>query len=143
MNSQSTTPAPNGASRGLVIGLWTAQVLIFIPFVIIGAMKVVMPVDQLASMWAWPGEYPVWFLRGIGIIDIAGGVGVLLPALTRIKPGLTIIAAWCSLALQICAIAFHVMRGEASHTPLNWILIGLLIFVVWGRTKVAPFSAAS
>ena len=143
MNNQTSDPTSNNPSRGMIIGLWTAQVLIFLPFVIIGAMKIFMPVDQLAAMWAWPGEYPVWFLRGIGVIDVAGGVGVLLPALTKIKPGLTIVAAWCSLVLQICAIAFHFSRGEADHTPLNWILVGLLVFVLWGRTKVAPLRLAS
>ena len=143
MNNQTDAPAPSGAGRGIVIGLWTAQVLIFVPFVIIGAMKVFMPVEQLASMWGWPGEYPVWFLRGIGVIDVAGGVGVLLPALTRIKPGLTVAAAWGCLALQICAIAFHFSRGEGDRTLLNWILVGLLVFVLWGRTKVAPLRTAS
>ena len=144
MGSESIpTVATSHSSKRLNIGLWTAQVLIFVPFVLTGLMKMFMPVDQLAAMWAWPGEVPLWFLRGIGLIDVAGGLGVLLPALLRIRPGLTLVACWCSLVLQICAIVFHVSRGEADHTPLNFILLFLLAFVIWGRTKAAPFRTAA
>jgi hypothetical protein len=51
-------------------------------------MKLFMPVETLAGMWVWPGQVPAAFLRTMGAIDLAGGLGVLLPALTRIKPGL-------------------------------------------------------
>ena len=142
MNNENTAPEAKSASLGIVIGLWTAQVLIFLFFGIVGAMKLFMPVEKLAAMWVWPGQYPLWFLYGLGVIDIAGGVGVLLPALTKIKPGLTVVAAWCGIALQICATVFHFSRGEADHTPANFVAIGLLFFIIWGRTKVAPIRAS-
>lgn len=141
MTSQSAETPIRGARRGLNIVLWTAQALLFLAFVTFGVMKMFMPVDQLAAMWLWPGQVPVWFLRTMGLIDAAGGAGLLLPALTRIRPRLTVLAALGCVVLQICAIVFHVTRGEAMSTPLNFILLGLLAFVLWGRTKavlVAP-----
>jgi uncharacterized membrane protein YphA (DoxX/SURF4 family) len=104
-------------------GLWLAQSLIFASFVTFGCMKMFMPVSQLAAMWVWPGQLPVPFLRFMGLVDAAGGIGVLLPALTRIQPRLTVLAALGCTVLQICAIIFHVSRGEASVTPLNFILL--------------------
>jgi hypothetical protein len=60
-------------------------------------------------------------------------LGILLPTLTRIKPGLTVLAALGCAALQLCAIVFHVSRGEAANTPFNFVLVALSLFVAWGR----------
>lgn len=137
-----THPAPP-VSRALNIGLWGAQGLIFVSFVLFGCMKMFMPVDQLAAMWVWPGQVPVSFLRFIGAVDAAGGVGVLLPALTRIQPRLTVLAALGCTALQIAAIIFHFSRGEAFVTPLNFVLLALSAFILWGRARKAPILPRS
>lgn len=114
--------------------------MIFVSFVVFGCMKLFMPVDQLATMWVWPGQLPVPFLRFMGLVDAAGGVGVLLPALTRIQPRLTVLAALGCTVLQIAAIIFHVSRGEAFVTPLNFILLALSAFILWGRARKVPLS---
>ncbi len=62
-------------------------------------------------------------------------LGVVLPSLTRIKPGLA--ALGCS-ALQVSAIVFHVVRGEAAGTPFNALLVALSLFVAWGRRYRRP-----
>ncbi|MBP2448037.1 DoxX family protein [Rhizobium leguminosarum] len=135
-NTATGLPAPQG--KLLLIGLWSAQVLLFIAFTLFGCMKFFMPVDQLAAMWVWPGDVPAWFLRLMGIIDFAGGVGVLLPALTRIQPRLTVLAALGCVLLQIAAMIFHLSRGEVPALPLNVILLALSAFILWGRSKTAP-----
>jgi hypothetical protein len=135
MTAASPAPAPG---KSLKIGLWAAQFVIFALFVLFGGMKLLMPVDQLASMWGWPGQVPAWILHLMGAIDVAGGLGVLLPAATRILPRLSVLAALgCSL-LQSAAIIFHLSRGEASVTPLNFVLLALSLFILWGRGKKAP-----
>jgi hypothetical protein len=80
------------------------------------------------------------FLYTIAIIDLCGGIGLVLPALTRIKPGLTWVAALGCATLQVCAIVFHVSRGEAAVTPFNFLLVGLAMFVFWGRRTKAPIG---
>jgi len=137
MASDAVTTA-NPGNRFLNIGLWIAQVLIFLGFVMIGGLKLFLPVEQLAAMWVWPGQVPAPFLRFMGLVDAAGGIGVLLPALTRIQPRLTVLAALCCVILQICAITFHVLRGEAAVTPLNFIFLALCIFILWGRARKVP-----
>lgn len=124
------------------IGIWAAQVLVFTLFTLFGCMKVFMPVEKLAAMWVWPGEVPVWFLHLTGILDIAGGVGILLPSVTKIKPRLAVIAALGCTLLQIAAIIFHVSRGEAAVVWLNTILLALSLFVLWGRGSKAPIGTA-
>jgi len=71
------------SSRGLRIGLWVAQIALAIVFALAGWMKVSTPAAALTKMM--PG-FPLPFLRFIGIAELAGAVGVILPALTRIAP---------------------------------------------------------
>lgn len=138
MNS-TIQAVPNG-SKLLNISLWIAQVLIAIAFCVIGFIKLTTPIADLSKMMAWSGEYPEAFVRAIGLIDLAGGLGILLPSLTRIMPRLTVIAAMAATALQILAIAFHISRGEAALTPLNFVLLALIVFILWGRSKRAPIA---
>lgn len=122
--------------KALQAGIWTAQVLAFAAFGAVGLIKLFKPIPELAAMWPWTGELPLLIVRGLGLIDIVGGVGVLLPSLTRIKPGLTVVAAACCVALQICAMVFHISRGEAVATPVNFVFLALVAFVFWGRRQV-------
>ncbi|NGO54248.1 DoxX family protein [Mesorhizobium camelthorni] len=127
------------AGKFLRISLWTAQVLIFAAFILFGLQKLFMPAEALTAMWQtpWPVEYP-GLLRFTGLIDAAGGIGILLPALTRIQPRLTILAALGCALLQISAIIFHSTRGEFAALPLNFILLTFVSFILWGRRKRAP-----
>jgi hypothetical protein len=74
--------------------------------------------------------------------DLCGGLGLVLSSLTRIKPGLTGLAALGCAALQVCAIVFHVSRGEAANTPFNVLLVALSLFVFWERRYRAPIHSA-
>jgi hypothetical protein len=89
-------------------------------------------------MMPWMGQVSPGFLYATAVFDLLGGLGVLLPAVTRILPGLTVPAALGCAALQASAIVFHVSRGEAAKTPFNLLLIALALFVAWGRRSRAP-----
>ncbi len=122
--------------------LWGTQFLVFLAFNAFGFMKLLMPISTLAAMWTWPGQVSPAFLRTLGAIDIAGGMGVLLPSASGIRPRLSIVAAICCLVLQFLAVAFHASRGELGALPLNFALIGLLLFIAWGRTRAGPLAKA-
>ena len=64
----------------------------------------------------------------------------VLPALTRIQPWLTPLAALGFVAIQVLAIGFHITRGEVHGLPMNVVLLALAAFVVWGRTRKAPIE---
>ena len=136
--STTIETAPSG--RALRIGLWVAQGLVCFVFIAAGLVKMLTPISQLAAMMPWTGEHSEAFVRIIGAIDLAGGIGILLPALTRILPNLSVLAALGCSVLQVFAIAFHVSRGEAPVTPLNLVLLALALFVLWGRGRAAPIA---
>jgi len=137
----STTTFETAApGRALRIGLWAAQLLIAIAFIGAGLVKLTTPIPQLAAMMPWAGQYSETFVRSIALVDLAGGFGILLPALTRILPRLTVLAALGCSVLQVIALVFHLSRGEAEVTPLNIVLLALSLFVLWGRNGKAPIA---
>lgn len=128
-------------SKSLHLGLWIAQWLLAVLFVGTGLWKLLTPIPKLAAMIPWAGQVSPAFLYFTALVDLCGGLGLVLPALTRIKPGLTVLAALGCAALQLCAVVFHVSRGEAANTPFNVFLVALALFVAWGRNARAPFVA--
>lgn len=122
--------------RVLNASIWVAQVLACLAFGAVGLIKLFKPIPELAAMWPWTGELPVAVVRGLGLIDLAGGLGLLLPSLTRIRPGLTVVAALCCVVLQVCAAAFHLWRGEAVATPVNAVFFAFVAFIFWGRRRL-------
>jgi hypothetical protein len=80
------------------------------------------------------------FLHLTGILDIAGGIGVPLPAVTRIQPRLTVLAARVCTLLQTAAIIFHLSRGEAAAVPLNFVLLAPSMFILRERARRAPIA---
>ena len=88
-------------------------------------------------MMKWIPDFPPLFVRGLGVVEVLGAIGLILPALTRIAPRLTFVAACCIVAHQLCAITLHVMRHDVGGLGLNAVLIGLALFVAWGRGKAA------
>jgi len=83
----------------------------------------------------WTGQVPELVVRLLGIIDLLGAIGLILPALLRIKPQLTFWAALGIIALMICAIIFHVSRGEVSVIGINVFSIIIAGFIAWGRFR--------
>src|SRR2546427_12594950 len=67
------------------VALWIVQGLLAALFLFAGGAKLVLPLDQMAGPVALPG----WFLRFLGVAEGLGGVGLILPGLLRIRPGLT------------------------------------------------------
>lgn len=124
-------------SRGLNVALWFVQGLLALTFVGTGIWKLATPIPNLAAMIPWAGEVSRGFLYATAMFDLLGGLGVLIPSLIRIKPSLTVVAALGCVALQLCAIVFHVSRGETANTPFNFVLVGLALFVAWGRHSKA------
>lgn len=122
----------------LRIGLWVAQFVLAALFIASAFMKIATPIPDLANMMPWTGQYSESFVRFIGLVDLAGGLGILLPALTRIQPQLTVWAALGCTVLQMFAMVFHLSRDEAPVLPLNVLLLSLSVFVLWGRARKFP-----
>jgi DoxX-like family len=125
------------------IALWVAQVLLASIFGFAGAIKTFMaPADLAAMGLTYATDLPYWLLRFIGVAELSGATGMIVPALTRIRPGLTPLAALGFVTIQILAIGFHALRGElAMALPVNIVLLGLALFVLWGRWQKVPIAS--
>ena len=116
--------------------LWTIQILLALLFLFAGGSKFVMPVDQMTQgMPAALASGP--FIHFIGVCEVLGGLGLVLPGLLRIKPGLTPLAASGLVIIMIGATLVSVPQGVAMAVfPL---VTGILAaFVAYGRWRLAP-----
>lgn len=116
--------------------LWVVQVLLAALFLFAGVMKLVMPLDQLAG----PVELPGAFIRFIGVVEALGALGLILPALLRIRPGLTPLAAVGLVIIMVGAVGITLMGGDLALAVIP-LLVGLLAaFVAYGRWRLAPLG---
>ncbi|WP_339875651.1 DoxX family protein [uncultured Algoriphagus sp.] len=118
-------------SNPLNISLWIVQILLSLTFIYAGFMKLFLPAEL---PWPWISENPelVWIS---GIVDLLAGLGLTLPSLLRIRPILTVYAAFGTIALMISAILFHVLRGEGDQIGFNVFILISAAFIAWGRGK--------
>jgi len=140
MESHSTSSTVSRAAatgRGLRIVLWSAQIILAIVFALAGWMKVSTPAADLAKMA--PG-FPLALLRFIGIAELAGSIGIILPALTRIAPVLTPLAASGFVIVMASAAVLHLVHGQFGELAVVVVLGALAYFVAWGRFKRAPIA---
>lgn len=138
------TDVTSGATgrTGWNMGLWVAQALLAAFYGFAGFTKLSQPMDALAAMgMRYAIDYPDLLTRFVGTAELLGAIGIVLPALTRILPRLTPLAALGFSAIQVLAIGLHAMRGETGQTlPMNLVLLALSLFVAWGRTSKAPIG---
>jgi putative oxidoreductase len=127
-------------SKALHVGLWVVQILLGALFVAVGTMKATQPIAVLVESFGWPAAVPAALVRFIGIAELLGGLGLILPAATRIKPMLTPLAGVGLVLAMLSAAGFHISRGEFGALPMPLILAGLAASVVWGRAVRAPIT---
>ncbi|HTG14720.1 MAG TPA: DoxX family protein [Blastocatellia bacterium] len=112
--------------------LWIVQVLLALLFLFAGGAKLVLPPEAMQG----PVPIPVLFLRFIGVCEVLGALGLILPGLLRIRPGLTPLAAVGLVIIMIGATVVNLMSG-APAVALITLLAGLLAtFVAYARWKV-------
>ena len=114
--------------------VWVATALLALAYGMAGVMKTFRPIPDLAKMMVWPGDVPPPLVRFVGVSELAGALGLILPMLTLILAWLTPLAAIGLSLVQILAIGFHARRGEtAKSLPVNLVLLALSMFVLWAR----------
>src|SRR5256714_15112097 len=116
--------------------LWILQCLLALLFIFSGSMKFVMPVEEMTRQA--PVVLPGLFLHFIGVCEILGGLGLILPALLRIKPGLTPIAATGLAIITLGATVITIKGGVIAMAVFPFVVCLLSLFVAYGRWRVAP-----
>jgi len=118
--------------------LWSLQVLLAVFFALgSGAPKLLIPADQLPMPIPLPQAF-VWF---IGVCEVLGGLGLLLPGLTHVRPGLTPLAAACLVALTICAAGYQLLAAQPGNAVFALVIGALAAWVAYGRWRVAPLRS--
>ncbi|MDA8886653.1 DoxX family protein [Bacteroidia bacterium] len=125
----------NQNNKATNIGLWIAQGLMAGMFIMAGASKAFQPIATLAESMPWVNDVSNILIRFIGVSELLGGLGIILPAILRIKPKLTIYAALGLVAIMIMAAGFHTIRGEYPAIGGNIFFATICGFVAWGRGK--------
>ncbi len=120
------------------IVVWSVQGLLAALNLFAGAPKATWPIAALSKRVDWIGAVPAGLVRFIGVAEVLGGLGLVLPMVTGILPWLTVAAAIGVIALQVCAGVFHISRREFTSLPVNIVLLLLALAVVIGRVAVVP-----
>jgi len=123
----------------MTCALWIVQGLLAALFLFAGGMKLVLPIEAMTKQMALPGL----FLRFIGVAEVLGALGLILPGLLRIRPGLTPLAAAGLVLIMIGATGLTLAAGDVGQAliPLG---VGLLAaFVAYGRWRLAPHRRPS
>lgn len=134
-------------TRSIVsFALWTLQVLWSVFFSVTGFGKVMCyrpdVWNQTLHQVAWFSAVPRTLFVFIGVCEFLGGVGLILPAMTGIKPKLTPLAAFGLTLVMILAAGFHIARGEYNFLPVNLVLGGIAALIAYGRLFLRPIAPA-
>ena len=113
--------------------LWIVQALLAALFLFAGGMKLVLPIESMTQQIALPG----WFLRFIGVAEVLGAIGLLLPGLLRVRPGLPPLAAAALSLIMVGAVVVTLRIGSAVQALFPLVTGLLCVFVAWGRRRGA------
>jgi hypothetical protein len=114
--------------------LWIVQGLLAAIFLFAGGMKLVLPLDALTG----PIPLPGLFMRFLGVVEVLGAVGLILPWLLRIRPGLTPLAAAGLVIIMIGATVITVLGGDLAPAVVPMVVGLLSLAVVHGRWRLTP-----
>ena len=116
---------------------WILQVLLALLFLFAGTMKFIMPVEEMTKQLPFSGL----FLHFIGVCEILGGLGLVLPSALRIKPKLTPLAAVGLAIITVGATVTTMMTGMVAAAMYPLVVCLLCLSVAYGRWRVAPIQS--
>jgi putative oxidoreductase len=124
----------------LNIVLWIFQILLALLYLDAGFLKTFKPIQEIAPAIFWAPRLPEPLVRFIGISELLGAIGLILPAALKIFPQLTTLAAAGLTLVMLLANIYHISLGEFFVLPMTGILLFLLAFITYGRWKLSPFN---
>jgi hypothetical protein len=119
--------------------LWMIQGLLALLFLFAGGVKLVLPIEEMTKQMPMLSGS---FLRFVGVCEVLGGIGLILPGLLRIQQWLTPLAAACLVVIMIGATVVTLMTGGGATALFPFVTGLLLVFVAYGRWRMEPHRAA-
>lgn len=121
------------------IFLWILQILLAALFLFSGIMKFQLPAEVLTK----GSPFSASFLRFIGICEIVGGIGLIVPAATRVMPSLTPLAAACLGVIMVGATITTIATMSVKFAILPFVVLILSAVIAYGRWRLSPIPARS
>ena len=124
------------------LALWVAAIVLAAVFAGSGLMKQFVPKDKLVtSGQGWAQDFSPTSIRLIGLVEVLGAAGLILPAVTHIAPILVPLAAIGLALVMVGAAIVHARRNEPTNVIVNIVLLALAAFVAWGRLGLYTFTS--
>lgn len=121
------------------IALWIVAGLLAAVYLAAGSVKLLKPKEDLAEQMKWTKDVSARTVHAIGLVEVAGALGVVLPGALRVAVALVPVAAVGLALVQVGAAKTNLRHHEANHVPINIVLIAMAVFVAWGRFGPHPF----
>src|SRR3954469_15728799 len=118
--------------------LWVLQALLAVAFLAHGRL-LLSPSPEIAAQLN--ASLPRWFQLFLGVAELLAGVGLIVPAMTRVQPRLVVWAAGGIMIVMVCATVWHLARGEMSSAAITLLLLAMATFVAYTRQRVLPIVA--
>jgi uncharacterized membrane protein YphA (DoxX/SURF4 family) len=123
------------------LALWIVAIVLAAVFAGSGLMKQLVPKDKLVTAGqGWAQDYSQTGIRLIGLAEILGAIGLVLPAAVHVAPILVPLAAIGLVLVMVGAAVVHTRRHEPTNVAVNLVLIVLAVFVSWGRFGLYSFT---
>jgi uncharacterized membrane protein YphA (DoxX/SURF4 family) len=129
-----STTRGRAASKRINIAIWSVQVLLACLFLFAGGFKLIAPIAEMTKQIPLPGL----FLRFLGVVELAGALGLILPSLLRIRPYLTPLAAGGLVIVMSGATAISMAGGKIAPAIPPFVVGCLAGLVLYARTRVVP-----
>jgi uncharacterized membrane protein YphA (DoxX/SURF4 family) len=129
----SSEGATKQKARAVTVTLWTVQILLAFIFLLAGSMKLILPIEMMTVQMPLPGQ----LLRFIGVCEVAGALGLILPGLTRIQRRLTPLAACGLVVIMVGAVVFTLASQGGAGAVVPLVVGGLAACVAYGRRSWA------
>ena len=123
----------------MAYALWIVQGLLALIFLFTGSMKLLLPLEVLTEQTPLPGP----FVRFLGVAEVLGALGLILPGLLRIRPGLTPLAAAGLVIIMIGATVYTLAGGEVALALIPLVVGLFAAFVAYGRWRLVPLRGSS
>jgi hypothetical protein len=118
----------------MTVAYWVVAALLALLYLYSGGLKLLRSPDQLRPMMGWIDTVPLRLVRTIGVLEVLGALGLILPPLTGVAPVLALAAATGLVLIQVGGVSLHLSRGEVKVVGLNVALLVLAGVEIWLAT---------
>ena len=121
------------------IALWIVAGVFAFGYIAGGIVKLTMPHEKYAAKLGWPEDFTPGNVRFMGVVEVLGGIGLVLPGLVGVAPVLVPVAASCRARDMSGAITERIRRGEYKELVGDLVFLAAMVFIAWGRFAIEPF----